>query len=148
MFPTRKRFMLLHLSGKGIRSMANHPFFAQGKRWSEAVDLRPGDPLLSHDVEYVAVVGISDSGEQEVMGHLNLGEPPMPDQTPPNNTNRCIIGFVAGTPLLTPENLKRIEDIKSGDVIQTQPDDNQGDQKPDPQDDDHAHDEHRWWESN
>lgn len=65
----------------------------------------------------------------------------IPDQ------NRPILGFVAGTPLLTADGLKRIEDIKPGDMIQVQPDDDQAD------DDPHVHDgqgdgEPRWWERN
>jgi hypothetical protein len=64
----------------------------------------------------------------------------MPDQ------RRPIIGFAAGTPLLTPDGIKAIEDIKPGDIIQVQPDDGQGDEP-------HAHDDQgddapRWWEWN
>jgi hypothetical protein len=63
----------------------------------------------------------------------------MPDQPRPNFT---LLGFAAGTPILTPDGLKRIEDIKPGDVIQTQPDDAQADREPG---DNHAP---RWWEHN
>jgi hypothetical protein len=62
----------------------------------------------------------------------------MPDKP---HHDRPILGFVAGTPLLTPDGLKRIEDIKPGDLIQTQPDDDQGDEQPED-------DEPRWWERN
>lgn len=41
-----------------------------------------------------------------------------------------ILGFVAGTPLLTVDGPKRIEDIKPGNMIQVQPSDDQGDDKP------------------
>lgn len=61
----------------------------------------------------------------------------MPDQPRP------FVGFVAGTPLLTPDGFKSIEDIKPGDTIQVQPDDDQGDGKPEAQDE-----ERRWWEWN
>lgn len=47
-----------------------------------------------------------------------------------------ILGVAAGTPLLTPNGLKCIEDIKPGDVIQAQDDD---------QDSDCEHGT-RWWE--
>jgi hypothetical protein len=50
------------------------------------------------------------------------------------------IGFVAGTPLQTPDGFKAIEDIKPGDTIQVQPDDDQGDGK--------VGDEPGWWENN
>ncbi len=67
----------------------------------------------------------------------------MPDQPRPNFP---ILGFVAGTPLLTPEGFKRIENIKPGDLIQTHPDD-QGDDEPHVHDD-QGDDELRWWERN
>ena len=70
---------------------------------------------------------------------------PEPNQPTP----RPIIGFAAGTPLLTPDGLKRIEDIKPGDMIQVQPGDDQSDDKPHVhEDDDQADDELRWWECN
>jgi len=63
--------------------------------------------------------------------HSNQPDPKIP-----------VFGFVAGTPILTPEGFNPIEAIKPGDLIQTQPDD-RGDDKPE------AHDhELRWWESN
>jgi hypothetical protein len=36
-----------------------------------------------------------------------------------------ILGFVAGTPILTADGPKRFEDIKPGDMIQGQPGDDQ-----------------------
>jgi hypothetical protein len=129
MFPTRKRIVLVHLSGKAIRTTADHPFYVEGKGWMNAAEMP----------------GAKSDGEQEVVYHLNLGEPAMPDQPRPNFP---ILGFVAGTPLLTPEGVKRIEDIKPGDIIQSgpdgeQPDDDQGDHEPEPHDN-----EPRWWERN
>jgi hypothetical protein len=38
MFLTRKPSMLLHLSGRTIRTTADHPFFVQGKCWINAAD--------------------------------------------------------------------------------------------------------------
>jgi hypothetical protein len=53
---------------------------------------------------------------------------------------KSIVCFVAGTPLLTPEGHKPIEDLKPGDFIQTQPDDDKADDEgPEPP---------RWWEHN
>jgi hypothetical protein len=63
-------------------------------------------------------------------------------------TEPSIIGFVAGTPLLTADGFKAIEDIKPGDTIQVQPDDDQGDGKPEVHEDGHAGDTLRWWELN
>ena len=55
----------------------------------------------------------------------------MPDQP------RLIVGFAAGTPLLTADGFKAIEDIKPGDTIQVQSDDQDGD--------DRADAGPRWW---
>lgn len=121
--PTRKRIVLLHLSGKVIHTTADHPFFVAGQCWVNAGDMP----------------GAKSDDEQEVVYDLNLGEPAMPDQPRPNFP---IIGFAAGTPVLTPEGYKPIEDIKPGDFLQTRPDADQGDDKPDAHDD-----EPGWWES-
>jgi hypothetical protein len=123
MFPTRKRIVLLYLSGKVIRTTADRPFFIQGQGWVNAGDLP----------------GAKSAGEQEVVYHLNLGEQTVPDQPRPNFP---VLGFVAGTPLLTPSGHKRIEDLKPGDLIQTQPDDDQGEHEPEAHDDEPP----RWWE--
>jgi hypothetical protein len=108
MFPTRKRIVLLHLSGKFIRITTDHPLYVQGRGWVSAAEMPRS----------------KSEGEQEVVYHLSLGEPAMPDQPRPNYP---ILGFVAGTPLLTPSGHKPIEDIKPGDMIQTQPDDDHAD---------------------
>ena len=66
----------------------------------------------------------------------------MPDQPSANDIRRQIIGFAAGTPLLTPKGYKPIEDVKPGNFIQTGPDEEQPDDRrdnPDPP---------RWWERN
>jgi hypothetical protein len=52
-------------------------------------------------------------GEQD-----NLGEPTMP--------HFPIMDFTGDTPILTATGFKSIEDIKPGDMIQVQPDDDQG----------------------
>lgn len=67
----------------------------------------------------------------------------MPDQP---HSNHPIIGFAAGTPILTADGPKRIEDIKPGDMIQVQPGDDQADDEPHVHDD--QDDELRWWERN
>ena len=61
-----------------------------------------------------------------------------------------ILGFVAGTPLLTSSGHKPIEQVRPGDLIQTQPDD-QGDDAPqDVHDEDGDCPDHdpRWWDCN
>jgi hypothetical protein len=32
-YTTRKRIVLLHLTGKVVRTTADHPFFVQGQGW-------------------------------------------------------------------------------------------------------------------
>jgi hypothetical protein len=51
----------------------------------------------------------------------------MPTPNQPND--RLIIGFVVGTPLLTSQGHKPIDQLLPGDFIQTRPDD-QGDREP------------------
>lgn len=69
----------------------------------------------------------------------------MSNQKPPNDASNPILGFATGTPLLTPEGHKSIEQLRPGDLIQTQPD-NQGD---DVYNGDLDHDpDPRWWERN
>jgi hypothetical protein len=126
-FPTRKRFVLVHLTGKVIRTRADHPFFIQGRGWVNAGDLP----------------GAQSDGEQEVVYHLNLGEPAMPDRPRPNFP---VVGFAAGTPLRTPEGCKPIEQFRPGDPTQTQPD-GRGDGAPQAHEG-HDDDAPSWWERN
>jgi len=70
------------------------------------------------------------AGEREVVYDLNLGEPAVPDQPYPNYP---IIGFVAGTPILTPAGHLPIEELRPGDVIRTRPDNHLGDDELDDQ---------------
>jgi hypothetical protein len=147
MFPTRKRIVLLHLSGQVIRTTADHPVLVSGQGWTEAADLRPGDLLRSHDGRHVPVEGISDSDEEQVVYRLNPAEQPVPDQLQPNDgTPRTILGFAAGTPLLTFGGHKPIEELRPGDFLQPRPDGEQ----PAPQGDDEPEgpEPPRWWERN
>ena len=79
---TRKRIIHQHLGGKVIRTTADHPLYIEGKGWVNAGDM-PGAKV---------------EGEQ-----TNPGEPTMP--------HLPFVGFVAGTPILTPDRLRPIEDI-------------------------------------
>ena len=58
-----------------------------------------------------------------------------------------VMGFTGDTPILTSTGFKPIEDLKPGDMIQVQPDDDQGDDKPEAHDD-QADEEPGWWERN
>ncbi len=52
--------------------------------------------------------------------------------------------FAVGTTIRTPEGSKPIEDVKPGDVIQTQPDDCEDNHEPEDHDDDHTGEDARW----
>jgi intein/homing endonuclease len=57
MFPTRKRIVLLHLSGHVIRTKPDHPFFTS-KGWADAGDLRAGDLLRTRDGSWASVQAV------------------------------------------------------------------------------------------
>jgi intein/homing endonuclease len=122
MFITRKPILLLHLFGQVIRTTADHPFFVQSQGWTEAADLRPGDPLLSQDGQPVPVEGISERGEKGVVYTLFPDDYPMLDRSPPNGIPRLVLGFAAGTPILTPDGPIPIEELRPGDFILLGPD--------------------------
>jgi hypothetical protein len=122
MFPTRKPILTLKVDGHVIRTTADHPFYVQGQGWTPADHLQAGDLLHTQDGQNLHVEAVTAGDEEQVVSNL-----PLPGSM--SFLHRPVIGFMAGTPLLTPEGFKRIEDIKPGDVIQTQPDD-QGDDKP------------------
>ena len=103
MFPTRKRIVHLHIKGQVVRTTADHPLYVEGKGWINAGD-----------------VPAAKIEEQEIVH--NLGELAMPINP--------IVGFVAGTKIMTARGPVSIEDLKPGDMIQVQPDDDQGDGKP------------------
>jgi hypothetical protein len=57
-------------SGQVIRSTAEHPFYAEGCGWVAAGDLRPGDQLVSHDGQRLAVAEVYDTGTYERVYNL------------------------------------------------------------------------------
>lgn len=58
-----------------------------------------------------------------------------------------VLGFVAGTPIRTPEGSKPIENIKPGDLIQTH-DDCEDNHEPEDHEDVTTSENTRWWEWN
>jgi hypothetical protein len=122
MLVTRKRIVLLHLSSQVIRTTADHPFFVSGKGWVNANALQVGDLLAACDGQPVPVEGISDSGEQAVVYSLVPAEHPFPDRPQANGIPRPILGFAAGTPILTPNGPVPIEQLRRGDFILLRPD--------------------------
>ena len=130
MFPTFQRIVLLHLGGSDIRTTAEHPFYVPGKGWIAAADLRPGDTLLTPDGQTLIFGSVADDNP----GESSVSAIPSPSTAP-----RLILGFAAGTPVRTASGSKPIEQLHPGDLIQTQPDDCEGD---------HAGEDARWWEWN
>jgi hypothetical protein len=107
MFPTRKRVVVLHLSGQVIRTTADRPFFVAGRGWTDAADLQQGDKLRTHDGQDVPVEAITDTGEEAVGYRMGAAVPPFP----------CTGLGPAGTLIETADGPKPIEDIQPGDRI-------------------------------
>ena len=105
MFPTRKRIMLLHLSGHTIRTTADQPFFVPGRGWTDAAELRVGDPLRTHDGQEVPIAAITEDGEEAVVYQMDVRAPPFP----------CTGLWPAGTLVETADGPKPIEDVQVGD---------------------------------
>jgi hypothetical protein len=70
-FENVARIWHLHLaSGRVICTTAGHPFHVQGHGWVAAGDLRPGNLLVSHDGQRVAVAEVNDTGTDERVYNL------------------------------------------------------------------------------
>lgn len=123
---TSQRIVEIHLGGSVIRTTADNPFYVQGKGWVSAAEL------------------LGATSEGAAVSPPAASEQPMPDHPRPNFP---VIGFAAGTPILTPEGSKPIEDIRPGDLIQTQPDDCE-DNHEEECDGDRTDEDERWWEWN
>lgn len=123
---TRQHIVEIHL-GRVIHPSAVHPFYVPGKGWTHPAEL------------------LGATSEDAAVSNPNSGEQSMPDQPHPAAP---ITGFVAGTPILTPEGSKPIENIKPGDLIQTHAGDCEDNHEPEDHDDDHTGEGARWWEWN
>jgi hypothetical protein len=72
-FENVARIWHLHLaSGQVIRTTAEHPFYVDGRGWVPAGELRPGDLLVSHDGQRVAVAELYDTGQYERVYNLAI----------------------------------------------------------------------------
>ncbi len=128
-FLTEQPIFLLRLGSNVIRTTAEHPFYVSGKGWISAAEMP----------------GATSEGEEAVVPNPNPGEQPTLDQP---RRIYPFLGFVAGTPIRTPEGHTPIEELKPGDLIQSQPDDGQGDHQPEAHEDDHTGEDARWWDWN
>jgi hypothetical protein len=109
MFPTRKRIMLLHLSGNVIRTTSDHPFYVHGQGWTDAADLQQGDQLRTVEGTNVPIDTITE--EQAVVYQMDAAKPPFP----------CTGLWPAGTLIETADGPKPIEDIQPGDYVVVRP---------------------------
>ena len=53
-----------------IRTTAGHPFYARGRGWTKACDLRVSDRLRTHEGRWAAVTGVRDTGRDEPVFNL------------------------------------------------------------------------------
>ena len=72
-FENVARIWHLHLvGGQVIRTSAEHPFYVEGRGWVPAGELRPGDLLVSHDGQRIAVAELYDTGAYEHVYNLAI----------------------------------------------------------------------------
>jgi hypothetical protein len=64
----------LHVRGRVIRTTPNHRFWAKGLGWLPCAELRPGDLLRSRDGQWVAVEGVTDSGEEVPVYNVRVAD--------------------------------------------------------------------------
>ena len=64
----------LRAGGRVIRTTGEHPFFVAGKGWSPAHELRAGDRVLCADGTTVAVEGVTETGDWELVYNLRVSE--------------------------------------------------------------------------
>jgi hypothetical protein len=62
----------LHLGGRVIGTTAEHPFYAEGRGWTPAYDLRIGDRLILESGECLPVEGVADSGRVETVYNMEV----------------------------------------------------------------------------
>jgi hypothetical protein len=73
-FVASARILHLHAGGEVIRTTAEHPFWAEGRGWLVAGELRPGDRLTGHDGQGAIVEEAYDTGETETVYNLRIAE--------------------------------------------------------------------------
>jgi RHS repeat-associated protein len=66
--------MTVEVSGRVIKTTAEHPFWVQGKGWLPAGELRVGDLLSSHDGRWVPVEAVKDTGVYETVYNLRIAD--------------------------------------------------------------------------
>ena len=68
------RIVELRLRGQTIRTTHQHPFYVQGKSWTQAAALLAGDLLKSKDGSWTAVEGVADTNEDTTVYDIPIEE--------------------------------------------------------------------------
>ncbi len=71
-FNTVSPVLNLHVGGRIIGTTTEHPFWAEGRGWTAAKDLRIGDVLVSHDGFRLPVEGVAESGRTEAVYNMTI----------------------------------------------------------------------------
>ncbi|MGO8751258.1 MAG: polymorphic toxin-type HINT domain-containing protein [Thermoguttaceae bacterium] len=64
----------LRVCGHLIKTTAEHPFYVQGKGWTAAAELAPGDLFRSHDGRWNPVDSINPTGEVATVYNMRIAE--------------------------------------------------------------------------
>ena len=64
----------IEIAGRLIRGTANHLYYAEGRGWIKARELRVGDQVIGHDGRLHAVTAIIDNGEVEPVYNFAVAE--------------------------------------------------------------------------
>ena len=64
----------VRVCGQSIRTTAEHPFYVQGKGWTAAALLTPGDLFRSHDGRWNPVESINPTGEVATVYNMRIAE--------------------------------------------------------------------------
>jgi len=64
----------LHVGAHVIRTTGEHPFYALGRGWVFAQELAVGDKLSTHEGRWVAVEGVTDSGEVTTVYNVRVAD--------------------------------------------------------------------------
>jgi Pretoxin HINT domain len=62
----------LHVSGRVIGTTAEHPFYAENKGWTPAIELRIGERVLLESGGWMRVDGVADSGRVEAVYNMEV----------------------------------------------------------------------------
>ena len=68
------RVLELRVDGQTIRTTHEHPFYVEGKGWTQACALLPGDLLKSHDGRTFAVESLTDTSDDVTVYNMRIEE--------------------------------------------------------------------------